>query len=145
MLEPKPVRTYEEVREAIDSKLGSGVGLSAEAAARQLAPEEHVVWALDNLLACLFDFRLHLWDQGFAQRGYDGPRQIAALAQAGREVDPVVADLLLWTVEWVRTRGVPLSSLVPELWIEQASPARHFLLQVAARWPASLALEAVPA
>jgi hypothetical protein len=144
MLEPQPVRTYEEVREAIDSRLGSGVGMSAEDAVRGLEPSEHVVWALDNLLACLFESRLHIWDQGFVQRGYDGPRVIAAIAHHAREVDPVVADLLLWTVEWVRTRGVALTSLVPELWLLRAKEARHFLLQVAERWPEGLEPVAPP-
>lgn len=138
MLEEVPVRSYEAVREAIDSKLGSGVGLLARDAAVKLEPVEHVVWALDNLLACLFEFRLHIWDQGFAGPDYDGPRVIAGIARAARASDPVIAELLLWTCRWVRTRGVPMVSVVPEVWARHAEAARRFLLDVAARWPETL-------
>lgn len=140
MLEPAPVRTYEEIRRAIDARLGSGVGVTAGEAAKQLSPSEHAVWALDNLLACLFDFRLHIWDQGFGRYStdYDGARTVAAIAQVSRGVDPLIADLLAWTAHWVRTRPVPLISVVPELWDFQAPRARAFLLQVAARWPEHL-------
>lgn len=138
MLEPAPVRTYEEVRLAIDSKLGSATGVEAIDAAKQLTSVEHVVWVLDNLLASLFDFRLHIWDQSFAQGAYDGPRTVAAIAHMSRSVDPVIADLLLWTVEWVRTRGVPMTVVVPELWALRANEARRFLIEVAERWPENL-------
>lgn len=136
MLEPSPVRTYEEVRLAIDSKLGSGVGLSSGEASRRLEPVEHVVWALDNLLACLFDFRLHVWNQSFTGPGYDGPRIVSAIAREARELDPLIADLLLWTAEWVKSRPVAMVCMVPELWALQALAARRFLFRVAERWPA---------
>jgi hypothetical protein len=140
MLEPAPVRSYEEVRQSIDAKLGTGVGMTAAGAVRQLTPAEHVVWALDNLLACLFDFRFHIWDQAFgpSSKGYDGPRVIAAIASVARGIDPQVADLLAWTANWAHTQPIPVSSVVPELWDAHALAARRFLIHVAARWPEGL-------
>lgn len=144
MLEAAAVRTYEEVRLAIDSKLGGGVGLTSGEASRHLEPVEHVVWALDNLLACLFDFRLHIWDQSFTGPGYDGPRIVSAIAHEARELDPLVADLLLWTAGWVKSRRIAMVCVVPELWALHVAAARRFLFQVAERWPAQLDPGALP-
>lgn len=134
MLEPTPVRTYEAVRESIDAKLGDGIGMPTAEAAAKLEGVEEVVWVLDNLLACVFDFRLHIWDQGFRGAGYDGPSVIAGVAEVARPSHPIVADLLRWTARWVTTRGVPMSSVVPELWVSFATEARRCLIDVAERW-----------
>lgn len=131
-----PLRTYESVRERIDAKLGDGIGLGAGEAASRLAPDEHAVWVLDNLLGCLWDHRFHIWDQGFAGRDYDGPAALAALAEAARDLDPVVADLLRWTARWNRTRGIPLVSVVPYVWEPAFPRAKRFLFALAERWPA---------
>ena len=79
MLETKPVRSYQAVRDAIDLKRGA-----------PLNPVESVVWSLEQLLGNLFEFSLHLWDQ----RHPDGPRTVAAIAEAACESDPLIADLL---------------------------------------------------
>ncbi|HEY1813847.1 MAG TPA: hypothetical protein VGG74_15955 [Kofleriaceae bacterium] len=126
---------YAAVRDAIDAKLGDGVGVLAEVAAVQLSNVEHAVWTLDNLLACLFDARLHIWDQSFRTPAYNGARAIDAIAEFARESDPRIADMLRWTTRWVATRGVAMVSLVPELWSPHAAAARRVLDDVAARWP----------
>ena len=64
-LERAATRDSEAVRLSIDSKRGPGVRLVAADAVLELEPVEHVGWALDNLLACRFEGRVHLWDQGF--------------------------------------------------------------------------------
>ncbi len=130
----KPERTYDAVRARIDAVLGAG-HVSAGVAAARLHGADQAVWALDNLLSCVFDDRFHIWDQGFVQADLDGPRLISAIAETAREVNPVVADLLRWTARWPRTRGVALVSVVPELWHQHAEAARAFLFEVAARWP----------
>jgi hypothetical protein len=138
------MRDYAAVRDAIDAKLGDGIGMLAEAAAARLSNVEHAVWALDNLLACLFDARLHIWDQSFRTPAYDGARAIDAIAELVRAHDPRIADMLRWTTRWVATRGVAMVSLVPELWSSHAAAARHVLDDVAAHWPddaSPLALE----
>jgi hypothetical protein len=131
-------RTYGEIRDAIDARLGDGIGMLAEVAAAKLSNVEHAVWALDNLLACLFDARLHIWDQNFRTPMYDGPRAIDAIAELARDCDPQIADMLRWTTRWVTARGVAMVSLVPELWSPHAAAARRFLDEVAARWPADI-------
>jgi hypothetical protein len=138
------MRSYEAVREGIDARLGSGVGLSAAQAALELTPVEHVVWALDNLLANLFEFRLHLWHQGFTGAEYDGVRIISVIAEQARSIDPLIADLLRWTARWVATRSVPMASLVPELWAAHGKAAQRFLMEVAATWPEALHPASLP-
>ncbi len=130
MLETEPVRSYQAVREAIELKRGE-----------QLNPVESVVWSLEQLLGSLFEFSLHLWDQ----RNPDGPRTIAAIAEAARESDPLIADLLRWTARWVTTQGVGMVSVVPELWAVHQAAARRFLFDVAARWPEALDPDSLPA
>ncbi len=129
-----PGRTYDAVRARIDAGLGGGQ-MSAGVAAALLHGADQAVWALDNLLSCVFDDRFHIWDQGFVQADLDGPRLISAIAESAREVNPLIADLLRWTARWPRTRGVALVSVVPELWHRHAEAARAFLFEVAARWP----------
>lgn len=138
------VTAYEVLREEIDAALGDGLGLDPKVAVARLSPAAHTVWVLDNLLADLFDFRLHLWDQTFADRGYDGVRVVSAIAEQQREVDPLVADLLRWTMRWKSSVGIALSSLPPELWVLHARAARHFLLTVAEKWPREVAPDALP-
>jgi hypothetical protein len=129
-----PQRTYAEVRARIDAVLGTGVGLSVAEAARLVRGADHAVWALDNLMACLAEDRLHIWDQSFCSGVYDGPRAIDAIAEAAREIDPLVADLLRWTARWPRTRAIALVSVVPLVWETHFEAALGFLHGVAARW-----------
>ncbi len=134
MLAPTPARTYEAVRASIDAKLGDGLGMPTAEAAAKLEGVEEAVWVLDNLLASVFEFRLHIWDQGFRGAGYDGPAVLAGIAEVVRSAHPCAADLLAWTARWVTTRGVPMSSVVPEVWVAFATDARRMLIDVAERW-----------
>lgn len=143
MLLPAPVRTYDAVRARIDAALGEG-RMSPREAAALLHGADQAVWVLDNLLACLFEDRFHIWDQGFVQGDVDGPAAVAAIAEAAREVDPLVADLLRWTARWPKTRGVALTSVVPEPWARVAPAARAFLFAVAERWPDGVDPVALP-
>jgi hypothetical protein len=69
---------------------------------------------------------------------------VAAIAQEARELDPLVADLLLWTAGWVKLRPVAMVCVVPELWALQAQAARRFLFQVAERWHEQVDPAALP-
>lgn len=137
---------YEHLREAIDSKLGDGLGLPVKEAASRLEPKEQVVWLLDNFFASVFDHRLHIFDQSFNEPGgYAGVRILSAIAEKMRAVSPVIADLLRWTTRWMETRGVALVSMPPELWEFHALDARRFLLAVAELWPETLDPISLPA
>jgi len=133
-----PQRTYADVRARIDGALGSGIGLPVAEAAGRLTGTEHAVWALDNLLACLAQERFHIWDQNFCSGDHDGPRAIDSIAEAGRAVDPLVADLLRWTARWPRTRAIALVSVVPLVWQSHLDAALRFLHAVAERWDDSV-------
>jgi hypothetical protein len=142
---PAPQRTYADVRARIDGALGSGFGVPVDEAAGRLTGAEHAVWALDNLIACLAQDRFHIWDQSFCSGDYDGPRAIDSIAEAGRAVDPVVADLLRWSARWPRTRPVALVSVVPLVWQRKLDAALGFLHAVAERWDDSIQPLALPA
>lgn len=142
---------YHRIRDALDAELGAGDGLSVAEAAERIASlgadaqAAHAVWVLDNLLACLFDHRLHIWDQSFAQGDYPGPRVVSALAEQMRALDPLIADQLRWTMRWVTDRGVALVSLPPHLWDSSRAEAHDFILGVAERWPKDVDPAALPA
>lgn len=124
MLEKNPVRSAQAVQDAIHCK----------PAGERLTPVESAIHSLEQLFGSLFKFSLHRWHQRYPE----GPHVIAAIAEAAREADPLIADLLRWTAQWVTTRGVAMASVVPELWAVHEPAARRFLLDVAARWPEAL-------
>ncbi|RPH43655.1 MAG: hypothetical protein EHM91_08605, partial [Planctomycetota bacterium] len=101
------IRDPKSLRERVDAKLGAGTGISPSQARALLSPAERMEWALGECLFSMLDRRFHIWVQGWCLGGpVDGPAVVAAIAEAARPLDGVVADLLRWTSlrgVWART------------------------------------------
>lgn len=147
---PAPIRSQKEVRAAVDEALGAGVGLSIEEAAARLGHVERVEWLLGELLFSLLDHGLHRWVQGFASPGgFDGPRHLAALIEAGRAIDPALTDLLRWVVERGRMdrdglSGVALITPIPEVALGGWEGVPSWVRRMVEGWPAEVDPLALP-
>lgn len=148
------IRDPKTLRERVDAKLGHGGGLSFAEARNLLSPAERVEWALGECLVAMLDRRFHIWIQGWCLEGsVDGPAVIAAVAEAARPLDGVVANLLRWTAlrgAWARSGDRPeaLFNVVPEVWLGAWDRVVPFMQALAARWPEDVdpfALAAPPA
>ncbi|HEX7900084.1 MAG TPA: hypothetical protein VF950_20115 [Planctomycetota bacterium] len=146
-----PLREPRVLRERVDAKLGAGTGMSLAEARDLLSPAERVEWALGECLFAMKDRRFHIWVQGWCLEGpVDGPAVIAAIAEAARPVDGVVADLLRWTANrgvWARTGERPeaLFNVVPEVWLGAWEKVVPFVHAVASCWPEDVDPFALPA
>lgn len=129
------------LRGRVDARLGHGSGMSFAEARDLLSPAERMEWALGECLFAMLDRRFHIWVQGWCLDGpVDGPAVIAAIAEAARPLDPVVADLLRWTSNrgvWARTGERPdaLFTVVPEVWHGAWDRVVPFTKALSARWP----------
>ncbi len=135
------VRTFDGVRAEKDRKLGRGEGMSLEDAWALLHGAERVVWILGELSYLMTERRFHIWIQGYAEREFDGPRHIAALAEAGEGLDPEAAAIFRWVAErgqLVRDgkRGEALFSVVPYVWGAMHDRCIQWMKDVVERWPA---------
>lgn len=145
------IRDPRSLRERVDAKLGAGSGLSLAEARDRLSPAERMEWALGECLFSMMDRRFHLWVQGWCLDGpVDGPAVVAAVAEAARPLDDVVADLLRWTSlrgVWARTGERPdaLFSVVPEVWLGAWDRVVPFVKALQARWPEDADPFALPA
>lgn len=145
------LRAPRALRERVDAKLGAGGGRSMKEAFDVLSPAERAEWALGECLIAMLDKRFHIWVQGWClERGMDGPAVIAAIAEAARPLDDVVADLLRWTSNrglWARTGERPdaLSTVVPEVWGGAWDRVKPFAEALAERWPEDVDPFALPA
>jgi hypothetical protein len=145
------LRGPRELRGRVDAKLGSGTGVSMEAARDLLSPAERVEWVLGECLISMLDRRFHIWVQGWClDRGVDGPAAIAAIAEVARPLNPLVADLLRWTSlrgVWARTgeRKEALVNVVPEVWLGAWDGVPAFMAALASRWPEDADPFALPA
>ena len=150
-LETPEVRDPKSLRERVDAKLGRGSGMSFAEARDLLSPAERAEWALGECLFAMLDRRFHIWVQGWCLEGpVDGPAVIAAIAEAARPLDGVVADLLRWTSlrgVWARTgeRKEALFTVVPEVWLGAWDRVVPFVRALAARWPEDADPFALPA
>jgi hypothetical protein len=142
-LEERAVRSYESVRERIDSLLGQG-HCSVDEAARRLSPVERVTWALDELYAAMCRQTFHLWDQSWVEGDFDGPGLVSRIAVAARELEPLASDLFQWTARWAREGSIPLVSLVPDVWLDGLDAGEAFIRAVAERWPEDLEPQSLP-
>ena len=135
------IRDPKGLRERVDAKLGAGTGLSPSQARALLSPAERMEWALGECLFAMLDRRFHIWVQGWCLGGaVDGPAVVAAIAEAARPLDGVVADLLRWTSlrgVWARTgeRKEALFTVVPEVWLGAWDRVVPFVKALASRWP----------
>jgi hypothetical protein len=152
ILPTSPVlRGPRDLRERVDAKLGSGVGMPMTEARDRLSPAERAEWALGECLFAMLDKRFHIWVQGWClDRGVDGPAAVAAIAEAARPLDGVVADLLRWTSNrgvWARTGERPdaLMTVVPEVWHGAWHRVKPFMEALAQRWPEDVDPFALPA
>lgn len=145
------VRDPKALRARVDAKLGSGGGMSMAEARALLSPAERMEWALGECLISMLDKRFHIWVQGWCLEGpVDGPAVIAAIAEAARPLDEVVADLLRWTSNrgrWARTGERPdaLISVVPEVWHGAWDRVVPFAHTLSAAWPEEVDPFALPA
>jgi hypothetical protein len=145
------VREPRSLRERVDAKLGAGTGMSFAEARELLSPAERVEWALGECLFSMMDRRFHIWVQGWCLEGpVDGPAVVAAIAEATRPLDGVVADLLRWTSlrgVWARTgeRKEALFNVVPEVWHGAWDRVPPYMKAVQARWPEDVDPFALPA
>lgn len=136
-----PVRDPKTLRERVDARLGSGSGMSFAEARDMLSPAERMEWALGECLFSMLDRRFHIWVQGWCLAGpVDGPAVVAAVAEAARPLDGVVADLLRWTSlrgVWARTGERPeaLFTVVPEVWHGAWDRVVPFTKALSSRWP----------
>jgi hypothetical protein len=135
------IRDPKSLRERVDAKLGTGSGMSFEEARALLSPAERMEWALGECLFAMLDRRFHIWVQGWCLEGpVDGPAVVAAIAEAVRPLDGVIADLLRWTSlrgVWARTgeRKEALFNVVPEVWHGAWDRVVPFVKAVSSRWP----------
>ena len=135
------IRDPKSLRQRVDAKLGHGSGMSFEEARALLSPAERMEWALGECLFAMLDRRFHIWVQGWCLDGpVDGPAAVAAIAEAARPLDGVVADLLRWTAlrgVWARTgeRKEALFSVVPEVWHGAWDRVVPFTEALSSRWP----------
>jgi hypothetical protein len=145
------LRDPKTLRERVDAKLGHGSGLSYAQARDMLSPAERVEWALGECLFAMLDRRFHIWVQGWCLgKEVDGPAVVAAVAEAARPLDGVIADLFRWTAlrgVWARTGERPeaLFSVVPEVWHGAWDRVVPYMKALAARWPEDLDPFALPA
>ncbi|HVE42004.1 MAG TPA: hypothetical protein VNM14_19065 [Planctomycetota bacterium] len=145
------LRGPRELRERVDAKLGSGTGITMAEARDRLSPAERVEWVLGECLVTMLDRRFHLWVQGWClDLAMDGPAAIAAVAEAARPLNPLVADLLRWTSlrgVWARTgeRKEALINVVPEVWLGAWDGVPAFMAALASRWPEDADPFALPA
>jgi hypothetical protein len=131
------------LREAVDSRMRSMIEQTAALAGfeQTLSPVERLEWVLSQCRYSILGWRFHIWVQHWCLEGRpDGPGMIAAIAEAARPLDGMVADLLRWTANrgvWARTRQRPeaLTSVVPEVWSGARDRVLAFLDAVCARWP----------
>jgi hypothetical protein len=135
------IRDPKSLRERVDLKLGQGSGMSFAEARDLLSPAERMEWAFGECLFAMLDRRFHIWVQGWCLEGpVDGPAVVAAIAEAARPLDGVVADLLRWTSlrgVWARTGERPeaLFTVVPEVWHGAWDRVVPFTRAISARWP----------
>jgi hypothetical protein len=135
------LRDPANLRERVDAKLGHGTGMSFDEARERLSPAERMEWALGECLFAMLDRRFHIWVQGWCLDGpVDGPAAVAAIAEAARPLDGVIADLLRWTSlrgAWARTgeRKEALFNVVPEVWHGAWDRVVPFVKALASRWP----------
>ena len=135
------IRDPKSLRERVDAKLGHGSGMSFQEARGLLSPAERMEWALGECLFAMLDRRFHIWVQGWCLDGpVDGPAAVAAIAEAARPLDGVVADLLRWTAlrgVWARTgeRKEALFNVVPEVWLGAWDRVVPFARALSSRWP----------
>lgn len=145
------LRDPRSLRERVDARLGHGTGLSLAEARDLLSPAERMEWALGECLFSMMDRRFHLWVQGWCLHGpVDGPAAVAAIAEAARPLDGVVADLLRWTSQrgvWARTGERPdaLFTVVPEVWHGAWDRVVPFTKALSSRWPEDADPFALPA
>ena len=134
------LRAQPDVRRSVDEKLGAGYGLSTEDACAKLDAAERVEWILGELLACMLERKLHIWVQGWCSGTKpDGPAAVSRIAEAGRRLDPVVADLIRWTALRAVARPGGLFTVVPEVWYGRWTGAvPTFMKSLVERWPAGL-------
>jgi hypothetical protein len=138
------VRDPDAVREAVDARLPPGEQLPLPAARERLNAVERVEWALGELLVNMFDRSFHLWAQAWClDASCRGPEVISVIAEEGRTLDPVVAELLRWTARWglwARTgeRGQGLVSVIPEVWLGAWDQVEAFRKDLVSRWPEGL-------
>lgn len=146
----QPLRDRQDVRDAVDAKLGHGEGMSPAEAWEHLDNVERVEWILGELWFGLSGARFHLWIQGQAERDLDAPRYVAAIGQVAAELDPEVSALLRWTGERARAvrakeRGEALFSIVPLVWDPMLAQAGTVFQAIVERWPEGLDLAALEA
>lgn len=150
-LETPEIRDPKSLRERVDAKLGHGTGMNFAEARDLLSPAERVEWALGECLFAMMDRRFHIWVQGWCLEGpVDGPAVVAAIAEAARPLDGVIADLLRWTAlrgVWARTgeRREALFNVVPEVWAGAWDRVVPFMRALTARWPEDVDPFALPA
>jgi hypothetical protein len=135
-----PLRDQADVRRSVDEKLGAGVGLSTDEACAKLTAVERVEWIVGELLVSMLDKKLHIWVQGWCSGGaLDGPAAVARIAEAGRALDPVVADMARWTAFRAESRPGGLFTVVPEVWNGHwTGVVPPFMKALVARWPEGL-------
>jgi hypothetical protein len=141
-----PLRRREDVRASVDEKLGDGVGVSIEECCAKLNAVERVEWILSNLLGSMYEKKLHIWVQGWCDGSRpDGPAAVSQLAEAGRRLNPLVADLIRWTgFRGVSRRG-GLVTVVPEVWYGTWNDVvPEFLTALVERWPEGVDPIALP-
>src|SRR5262245_5302047 len=135
------IRDPKSLRGRVDAKLGHGSGMTFEEARALLSPAERMEWALGECLFAMLDRRFHIWVQGWCLDGpVDGPAAVAAIAEAARPLDGVIADLLRWTAlrgVWARTgeRKEALFNVVPEVWHGAWDRVVPFTKALSSRWP----------
>jgi hypothetical protein len=132
-----PLRDQADVRRSVDEKLGDGGGLSLEQACAKLNAVERVEWIMGELLVSMLDKKLHIWVQGWCSGGApDGPAAVARIVEAGRRLDPIVADLARWTAFRAASRPGGLFTVVPEVWNGHwTGVVPPFMKALVARWP----------
>lgn len=140
------LRGHEAVRASVNEKLGAGVGMSLEEACAKLGAVERVEWIMGELIGCMRQKKLHLWVQGWCSGGTpDGPAAVSRIAEAGRRIDPVFADLVRWTADRAVHRPGGLFTVVPEVWNGRWNElVPPFMKSLIARWPADVEPLALP-
>lgn len=141
------LRSYADVRKAIDDTLGRGEGLSVRAAWDALSNVGRAVWLLDELRG-LMTGRIHIHSQQYMTGELDGPALYARLAEAIRPLDGEVADLCRWVAERgasdrkedVNESFVSVVNSVAEI---LAPSFERVVPEAAERWPEDLALESL--
>lgn len=140
-----PLRDRMVVRERLDARIGLGSGMSVDDVWDALDPVERVEWMLGELLVCVRDNAHHIWIQHFAlpeRSATDWPARYDVIAEAGRALDPELADLLRWTsarAACVRAGGEePMSGVVPAAWAAAWEGVPAWARGIVERWPEGL-------